>query len=207
MNNVSTNSALLGNHRPGGNVQLFMKRLLVPLFVALGTITAACGSTDGTSEGSLPEITTVVTEPTPATEPAPVTEPSTPTSDPTPRTDSLEQASADLEAARALWATNGPSSYRMVTQPLCFCVQEEWAHTVVDGVVTEHVAVGDESFIDPGPLTMTDLFDMIQNAIDSDPVSVAATYDTTTGAVDSFFVDVDEMIADEEYGIAVLTLE
>jgi hypothetical protein len=175
----------------------------IALLVTLAAITAACGS-DGTATGdTLPTPETAITE-VPVTE-APSTVPPVPMTQAKGAPDPAIQA--ELDAARELWATQGPSSYTIVTQSLCFCPTEQWSDTVVDGVVTEHVALSDDIFSDPAARPMDVLFESVQQAIDNGYASLTVSYDPDTGALSQFYVDVDEMMADEEYGVEVISLE
>ncbi len=62
----------------------------------------------------------------------------------------------------------------------------------------------DDSGIDPW--TVDDLFDEIESAIDDGAFSVAAQFDAETGHPTGYFIDVEEMMADEEFGIGNVTL-
>jgi hypothetical protein len=173
-----------------------MTRRALPLLVALTCLAAACGS-DGDARGdALPDPEVQVTE-VPATTVS-VTDP--PTGDDAP-------AQAQLDTAVARWSDQGPSSYTMITQQLCFCPQQEWSDTVVDGEVTDHVALTEDTFFDPGPATMLSLFVDVQAVIDDGYASLDLSFDPDTGALIQYFVDVDERIADEESGIEVLSIE
>ena len=180
----------------------------IALLLALTAVAAACGS-DGTATGD--------TLPTPETLSTQAPDTAVPVSDvpnteaPIPVTLAKNEpdpsVQADLDAARDLWATQGPTSYKIVTQSLCFCPQEPWSDTVVDGVVTEHVALTDGVFSDPAARPMDALFDEIQRVIESEYASLTVSYDPATGALKQFFVDVSEMMADEEYGVEVISVQ
>jgi hypothetical protein len=185
----------------------------IALLVALAAITAACGSDGTATSDTLPTLETAITEvpvsALPVTD-VPVTEvPST--GAPVPVTQAKDAPDptiqAELDAARESWAAQGPTSYTIVTQSLCFCPAEQWSDTVVDGVVTEHVALSDDVFSDPAARPMDVLFEFVQQAIDNGYASLTVSYDPNTGALTQFYVDVDEMMADEEYGVEVIFLE
>jgi hypothetical protein len=179
-----------------------MNRSIVPALAALTFLTVACGS-DGAAPGDTlpdPDIqTTEVPVTTPVT--APVTE--VPITEP-PATD---DAQSRLDAAAARWNDHGPASYTMVTRQLCFCPEQEWQDTVVDGEVAEHITLSDDSFFDPGPATMPSLFADIQAVIDEGYASLDLAFDSETGAVQRYFVDIDERMADEEHGVEVVSIE
>ena len=185
----------------------------ITLLVALTAITAACGSDGTATSDTLPAPVSAITEvPVSA---VPVTDGSVTevprTEAPVPVTQVKDvpdpAIQAELDAARELWAAQGPSSYTIVTQSLCFCPAEQWSDTVVDGVVTEHVALSDDVFFDPAARPMDVLFESVQQTIDNGYASLTVSYDPDTGALSQFFVDVDEMMADEEYGVEVISLE
>ena len=174
--------------------RLITMRRLLPLFLTIVLIAAACGddssSTDAGADGSgggdaSTTSTTTTTE-------API-DTSTP--------------EGQLAAARAQWAENGLTSYTLTTQEICFCPPGLWIDTVVDGVVTDHVFDGDDSFYDPGGRTMEDLFDGIEALLADDYASIELSFHPETGALDQYYIDIDEMIADEEQGVDVISIE
>ena len=180
----------------------------IALLITLAAVTAACGSDGAATGDTLPTPGSVDTQ-LPVSE-APVTEvPSTESPVPVTQVKNEPDATvqADLDAARELWTAQGSDSYTIVTQSLCFCPNEQWSDTVVDGVVTEHMALADDVFSDPSARPMDVLFDFVQQAIDNGYASLTVSYDPDTGALQQFFVDVDEMMADEEYGVEVISVD
>jgi len=166
-------------------------RRLAPL-VAIVILAAACGETATPTEvGGEPSITAA--NPT-------TTITSTTTTDPT-------SPEARLSAARQLWATNGFDAYSMETRQSCFCPPATWIDTVVDGAVVSHDPTTQDAFFDPGVRTMQDMFDEIEAAITEGYASIDLQFDPNTGAVVSWWVDVSEMMADEEHGVEVISLE
>jgi hypothetical protein len=73
--------------------------------------------------------------------------------------------------------------------------------TIVDGEVISHDA--DETFFEMDGMTMDDMFAEIQQAVADEPFHIEAEFDAETGAVISYWVDVDHRMADEEHGIVV----
>lgn len=128
-------------------------------------------------------------------------------------TDAESTPEGQLAAARAAWAENGLTSYTLATQEICFCPPGLWIDTVVDGVVTDHVFDGDDvfdgdnSFYDPGGRTMEDLFDSIEALLDRDYASIDLSFHPETGALDQYYIDMNELVADEERGIDVISVE
>jgi hypothetical protein len=178
-----------------------MIRRALPFLVAFTCLVAACGSEGDAPGDTLPNPDVPATE-VPVTA-VPVTDPPVAVTDPLVDDD----AQAQLDSAVARWNGQGPTSYTMITQQLCFCPPQEWSDTVVDGEVTEHVALTDDAFFDPGPATMSSLFADVQEVIDAGYAALDLAFDPETGALIRYFVDIDERMADEESGIEVLTLE
>jgi hypothetical protein len=111
-----------------------------------------------------------------------------------------------LEDARVRWAEAGPTSYVMTTRVECFCPQGEWEDVVVDGEVTSHTSSGDEPLFDPGEQTMETLFDEVDEVLSADYVRMDLEFDPLTGALARYWVDIEEMMADEEHGVTVLSV-
>ena len=91
-----------------------------------------------------------------------------------------------LDEARGLWENDGPRDYQMEIRDVCFCPPTLWIETVVNGEVTSHES-GEEVFFDPGPRTMEDLFDAVQEVIDAGYATLEVNYDETTGAAGELF--------------------
>jgi len=161
--------------------------------VAIVLLAAACGGTPSPTEVGGESPTSTVTAPNTTTPPTTTTvDPSNPT--------------ARLAAARALWAETDLSSYVIETQQSCFCPQASWIDTVVNGEVKTHRPATPDAFYDPGARTMEDLFDEVSSAITDGYAKLDLKFDTTSGALVSWWVDVDERMADEEHGVTVLSL-
>jgi hypothetical protein len=160
-----------------------MTRRLLILVFAVAVIAAACGD----------DASTTTAEPTSTTSVPSTTDPA-----------DADTPQGRLDAARQRWADNGPSSYTITIQELCFCPETIWIDTVVDGAVVTHEPAADsDGFYDPGSRTMEGLFDEIQAAIDEGFATFEADYDPVSGAVERYWVDVSEMMADEEHGVVV----
>jgi hypothetical protein len=78
--------------------------------------------------------------------------------------------------------------------PVCFCLEEVVTVDVIDGTVVGGVGSGLADSVEGW-------FDVIEEAID-EAAAVEAEFDPTTGIPVSVYIDVDEMIADEEFGLA-----
>lgn len=187
-----------------------MNQRALPLLVAIVVVAAACGS-DGDAAGDTlpdpsPQITEVPVTQVPTTA-VPVTDPPVPITEPPVTTAVGDTAQAQLDAAVARWNQVGPASYTMVTRQICFCPDQEWQDTVVDGVVTDHLALNVDTPFDPGPATMLSLFANVQAVIDEGYARLDLAFDPETGALQRYFVDLDEQIADEESGIEVISFD
>lgn len=116
-----------------------------------------------------------------------------------------------LAANRARWTAAGIDDYRMTVQPQCFCPPLRFTVEVRDGVPVSH------AFDDPaedariGELnqeraaeldTVEELFAMVENALEPAPATLRAAYGEQ-GWPREFWVDVSEMMADEEHGFTV----
>lgn len=117
---------------------------------------------------------------------------------------------ADLVANQARWDSLGPGSYVYGVERLCFCGVEYRGPvrvTVVDGSAVEHVYV--DSGLDVPPAiaqafpTVDGLFALLRSAIESDAAEIRVTYDPTLGVPLDFWIDYNQMIADEELGMLV----
>jgi hypothetical protein len=109
-------------------------------------------------------------------------------------------AEADLMASRALWEAAAPASYTMTYRLVCFCPELRATVTVENGRVVFFEPEG-ETVIDE--LTVEDLFADLQAAFDQNAARVTATFDAELGYPVDYFIDEDEMIADEEHGYLV----
>ena len=120
----------------------------------------------------------------------------------------VEGPAGDLAAARQRWAEAGIDDYVMTYQQLCFCPEIVVTVKVEDGELVDTDVAGDGAsggFTIEGQ-TVEDMFDEIGEAIDGGAASVEATYDPTDGHPERYFIDVNEMIVDEEHGNTVLEL-
>lgn len=122
----------------------------------------------------------------------------------------LAAARADLEAAQARWEAAGIRRYRMTQRPVCFCPAMVHDATVEDGrivaLTTTDEAGGTPEFV-VEPLTVEALFVRLEAAVDEGVAEVRVTYDLETGAPLEVWVDVDRMMADEEWGVSITAFE
>lgn len=172
-------------------------RPLGVLVAALATTVAvaACGE-DRATESPIATVPGSTPDPTaaPPTSAPPTSAPQTapPSSEPTAET--LRQ---ELAAARERWAAAGIVSYTWRYRPTCFCPPEEVAVTVLGG----HRVGGGER-----PLGVDEWFDLIDEEL-ATAARVQLEFDDATGRPLSVYIDRDEQIADEEYGLVDVVLE
>ena len=107
----------------------------------------------------------------------------------------------DLAEAEARWADAAIGAYSMTYSVRCFCPEQSIEVSVADGDIVESSWKGDW---EPTVFfTVDDLFDELRQAVDDRAFSINVTYDDATGRPLEFFIDFDEMVADEEWGIEV----
>ena len=122
-----------------------------------------------------------------------------------------EGAPVDNEYLDALtqWRTARIGSYFVGYAPLCFCIPIELDVTVTNGAITNVVAVlsgTNESTQHPAS-DIDEMFVQLRNAIVGDAHEISVDYDPIYGRPVSFFIDVDEQIADEEWGVQIFAFE
>jgi hypothetical protein len=105
------------------------------------------------------------------------------------------------------------SSYTYEYQNVCFCGPDTRLNVRVrvrDGARISVVRVDDGSAVPTaqwdGFLTVAEIFDDIQTALDEGAASVHAEFDKALGYPRDVYIDIDERIADEERGYAVRNL-
>ena len=172
---------------------------LASIIVTAAVVLTACGSTENETTPVAPAGSTPpTTEPTtrrPARRPArrpPADHP--PTTEPP--SDDLQYdpvaLRAELERARVDWAEFDTPSYRYRYVPVCFCDPATIEAHVIDGRL-----VNDTS--DARLHSIEGWFEIIDDAIGTAHL-VRVVYDDW-GYPDSVYIDVDETIADEEFGL------
>lgn len=124
-----------------------------------------------------------------------------------------DSVQAQLLRAESRWQRSGVKDYSYVIQWQCFCVMEAVAPVaidVVDGVVTS-IRFADDARTGDVPYTerfglMERAFELIQDAIDEEAVSINVEFDQQTGYPTSTYIDYVKMIADEEQGFTITRL-
>ena len=118
----------------------------------------------------------------------------------------LRAAQAELDRNRALWEASRAGDYSFVLTPICFCPQDllDPVRISVLGGVVASVAYAESGKAPDHDgygryVTIDDLFDTIQEAIDRKAAQVAVTYDPEIGYPTDTKLDYDARMADEEY--------
>ncbi len=121
-------------------------------------------------------------------------------------TEALKEAQAQLDKHRLLWSSNRVDAYSFVLTPICFCPQH-----LLDPVRIRVVngSVASVTYVESGKapdhdgfgryVTIDDLFDTIQEAIDGNAFEITVTYDPEIGYPTEASIDYDARMADEEY--------
>jgi hypothetical protein len=131
--------------------------------------------------------------------------------------DSTKHSSPDtiqieLDKNITLWDSTKIDSYHYTYRISCFClVTEDIVVIVEDGEIKEAFYTPSGSHLPEEDLnllfTIEDLFAKIQGAITDDVASLYVTYNSDLGYPERIFIDVDEMIADEEITHIVVDFE
>lgn len=126
--------------------------------------------------------------------------------------DPLGAQKDQLKASRELWERQAIADYRYRYQRICFCgpdVTEPVIIEVRDGEVLLVTRVADGGTVDPVAwlhLTIDELFDEIQAAIEEGAVQVDVTYHPVLGYPTSAAIDFSINIIDEETGFTATEL-
>ena len=116
-----------------------------------------------------------------------------------------DSRSEELESQRALWRSQGIQHYSMEFRASCFCGAEFVDLVIVDVVddSIHSVLVKDTGlpvqFMPPDAwLTVEELFDAIENALENDAHELEVTYDVELGYPDYIYIDRIEMAIDDD---------
>ena len=125
----------------------------------------------------------------------------------------------ELTENEQLWKAQGLSTYDFTVARSCFC-PEDWRGPVNvqvrNGVPVSETYVSDGTEVTEGKFdnadTIEELFAMLKDAysgtgdFNQKAESITVTYDPKMGYPSDFFIDVSQMIADEEQGYTVTNL-
>lgn len=170
-------------------------RIRSPLAIAIVVLAAACGGASGT-EPTASDPTVPPTVPEPAVTSVPGTVPTNPGTTPAGQL-RYDPATVrtELDAARGRWTDSGSETYRYSYTPVCFCPQQEIEVQVIAGRIVDRT---DQA------RSIGDWFDEIDAAIGI-AADIQVNYDDR-GHPTSLFIDVDEIMADEEFGFQLVDL-
>lgn len=111
----------------------------------------------------------------------------------------------ELARNRRLWDSRAINEYHYVMRRLCFCAPESTSPQVITvhgGVITSVVYASNgapvPAFIASTALSVTGLFDIIQQAIDRDAYQLSVQYDAALGFPTSIAIDYILNAADDE---------
>jgi hypothetical protein len=116
-----------------------------------------------------------------------------------------------LKNAEQRWHANGPESYTVTVQRLCYCAEIDPRQvTVIDGVVTDVRIVGAAAPIPPDQWrwypSVEGLFAIIREAIDEPAYELELEFSDTLGYALRVEIDWDAFTADEEVTFVVSSL-
>ena len=123
----------------------------------------------------------------------------------------LDDELATLANQKAIWETAEPVSYEFQYRVLCFCSAETtgpFIVTVENRQITS-VVRQDRNFEELLPVqasadfSIAVIFDDIKGALKQGAHSVTLEYDATWGFPSYVYIDRDEQIADEEWGVKI----
>ena len=125
----------------------------------------------------------------------------------------------DLASAEKLWKDRGLKNYDFTVERQCFC-PEDWRGPVNiqvrNGAAVSVTYVSDGTAVTEGKFdnadTIDKLFTMLKNAyagkgeFEQKADTIGVTYDAQMGYPTTFWIDVSQMMADEEQGYVVTNL-
>lgn len=109
---------------------------------------------------------------------------------------------SDLDLPRALWDSSGITDYNYIMQRSCFCSPDsiQPGFVKVRGDILQDVRHADTlEPLDPANfLTVDELFDTIQDALDLGAFQITAEFDDVLGYPRGLAIDYNESFADDE---------
>ena len=116
----------------------------------------------------------------------------------------------EFEVNKNKWEALDLNSYSFTLQISCFCTEETTRPKEIK-VVNNQITLVNEIPYDPedhwNVMTISQLFDEIENAEREEVFMLSVEYDTDKGFPNSVYIDREEMIADEEIGYTVTNLK
>ena len=128
--------------------------------------------------------------------------------------DTPEQNTQQLELNknRTLWSEAAISNYQYTYRRSCFCPpQDDVVVLVTAGMVSEAFYTPSGTYLADDELTyiytIEELFDTIQEAINTRVAYLQTTYNSELGYPEDIFIDRSSQIADEEMGYHILDFQ
>ena len=118
-----------------------------------------------------------------------------------------------LRHAMDQWAANGPAGYEYTLAFSCGECPAEWTHPlrirVAAGEVVSVLDLATATPVDPNQrsLTIDELFEVIQDAVQEDVYQLAVKYHPDLGYPISISIDHDSRVVDDEVGYSTTDLE
>jgi hypothetical protein len=118
-----------------------------------------------------------------------------------------------LRDAMDQWAANGPAGYEYTLGFSCGECPPEWTHPlrirVEAGEVVSVFDLSAGTSVDPNQrsLTIDELFEVIQDAVQEDVYRLAVKYHPDLGYPISISIDHDSLVADDEFGYSATGLQ
>lgn len=113
-----------------------------------------------------------------------------------------ELSQQELDQSLAKWRQANSDEYIYEFQRSCFCfgdiIRKAWVHVADNDVVDVIDVETRERLSSPSFVTVDELFEQLQESIDRPAASIRATFDSSWGYPSEVYIDLDEMMADEE---------
>jgi len=120
------------------------------------------------------------------------------------------EPTTEFELNKNKWEALGVDSYSFTLQISCFCTEETTRLKAVKIVNNQITSVNETPYNSDkhwGVMTISQLFDEIENAERDKVFLLRVEYDQDKGFPNSVYIDREEMVADEEMGYTITNLK
>jgi hypothetical protein len=120
------------------------------------------------------------------------------------------EPTTEFELNKNKWEALGVDSYSFTLQISCFCTEETTRLKAVKIVNNQITLVNETPYNSDehwGVMTISQLFDEIENAERDKVFLLRVEYDQDKGFPNSVYIDREEMMADEEMGYTITNLK
>jgi hypothetical protein len=120
------------------------------------------------------------------------------------------EPTTEFELNKNKWEALGVDSYSFTLQISCFCTEETTRLKAVKIVNNQITSVNETPYNSDkhwGVMTISQLFDEIENAERDKVFLLRVEYDQDKGFPNSVYIDREEMMADEEMGYTITNLK